>query len=109
MQELKSHNRMITLKNHQIFTFETLLEDLESRLEQETLQKLKLQETLESCNVKHKKEKVRLENDVDMWKNRVQVEKMKNKKLLEEVNKKDKEIHKMMQRKVCLNLKFLTF
>lgn len=99
IQELKSYNRMITLKNHQISTFETLLEDLESRLEQETLQKLKLQDTLDTCNVKHKKEKMRLENDVDMWKNRVQVEKMKNKKLLEEVNKKDKEIHKMMQRK----------
>merc|ERR1712151_906366 len=93
--ELKSYNKILSIKNHQISTFETLLEDLESRLEIETSQKLKLQHLLEYKNDKFKKEVKELKNDVDAWKNRVHVEKIKNKKLLGEVNKKDKEIHKM--------------
>jgi len=100
--ELKSYNRILSLKNHQISTFESLLEDLETRLEQETSNRLNLEHLLESSNNTHLKERLSLEKDVDMWKTRVQVEKMKNKKLLEEVNKKDKEIHKMMQRKVSI-------
>merc|ERR1711862_269094 len=92
--ELKSYNKILSIKNHQISTFEALLEDLESRLETETRQKLNLQTKLDLKKATFKKEKGRLEDDVHVWKNRVSVEKIKNKKLLEEVHKKDKEIHK---------------
>lgn len=99
VEELKVYQRVIDTKNMQISELEIVHDDLETRLECETRSRMELEKKLDSQTNYWMGERKELEKEVELWKSKVMMEKNKNMKLLEEINKKDKEIHKMMQRK----------
>jgi hypothetical protein len=45
----------------------------------------------------------KLEKDLESWKKLVNAERAKNERLLDQVMRKDREIHRMIQRKVCVD------
>jgi len=99
VQEMKAYARVIETQGRRLSELERIHDDLEARLEIQTKQNIKLEKSLEEQNQTWSSRCLDLEKDLDTWKNHVQVERTRNDRLRDQLNKKDKEIHKMMQRK----------
>jgi hypothetical protein len=101
VQELKSCLRMIDNQQRRLNELERVHGDLENRLEQESRGRAQLETTLEQREREWAEKFKELETDRDHWMQVVKLEKSKNDKLIHQVYRKDQDIHRMLQRKVC--------
>mmetsp|Transcript_24675 Transcript_24675/g.29801 ORF Transcript_24675/g.29801 Transcript_24675/m.29801 type:complete len:257 (-) Transcript_24675:211-981(-) len=99
VQELKSYARIIESQNRRISDLERIHDDLEARLELQTKERMDLEEKLEEEKRKWATDRDVLDKECSAWKGHAQSERMKNERLLDQINRKDKEIHRMIQRK----------
>ena len=87
---------------------ERVHDELETRLEEQTKARMDLEADLDrQCRLWSQRFEA-LEKDRDEWKNRVSDEQNKNEQLLKQINHKEKEIHRMIQHKVCLLFSIFT-
>lgn len=98
--ELKAYARIIENQNQRLAELERVHGDLESRLESESRGRVQLETTLEERERGWVLKFKELEDDRDHWKDVVRVEQTKNGRLIDQVVRKDKDIHRMLQRKV---------
>lgn len=99
VQELKAYARIIESQNRRLADLERIHNDLEVRLEMQTQERMDLEATLERHERGWTDKCDALTKDRDQWKRLVQTEQTKNEHLLNLVYRKDKEIHRMIQRK----------
>lgn len=102
VQELKAYARIIEQQNRRLAELERVHGDLEQRLEIQSDRRLELEQSLEEREREWAQQIHHLENDRDNWQNIVQLERAKNSRLMEQVARKDQDIHRMLQRKVSL-------
>ena len=100
VQELKAYARIIENQNRKLVELERIHGDLENRLELESRGRTQLEATLERRETEWTMRYHNLEKDRDQWKNTVSQEQTKNVKLIDQVVRKDQDIHRMLQRKV---------
>jgi ribosome-binding ATPase YchF (GTP1/OBG family) len=100
VQELKSCLRMIDNQQRRLDELERVHGDLESRLELESRGRSQLETTLEEREREWAAKFQRLEADRDHWKHLKEQEESKTKRLMLQLNRKDQDIHRMLQRKV---------
>jgi hypothetical protein len=100
VQELKAYARIIENQNRRLSELERVHGDLESRLELESRGRAQLETTLEEREREWSLKFLELEADRDHWKEVVSVEQKKNARLIDQVVRKDQDIHRMLQRKV---------
>lgn len=100
VQELKTYVRIVENQNRRLADLERVQRDLEGRLEAETVGRQQLESTLEAREREWAERLEHVEGDRDQWKRQVDVEKTKNSKLIDQVVRKDQDIHRMLQRKV---------
>lgn len=99
VQELKAYARIIENQNRKLVELERIHGDLENRLELESRGRTQLEATLERRETEWTMRYHNLEKDRDQWKNTVSQEQTKNVKLIDQVVRKDQDIHRMLQRK----------
>jgi len=102
VQELKAYVRIVENQNRRLAELERVHGDLESRLEVESRGRKHLEMTLEAREREWKEKFEHLESERDHWKRVVEVEQTKNSRLIDQVVRKDQDIHRMLQRKVRL-------
>jgi hypothetical protein len=100
VQELKAYVRIVENQNRRLAELESVHGDLEGRLEIESKGRQQLEATLEAREREWADKLEHVESDRDHWKRLVEAEKVKNSKLMDEVLRKDRDIHRMLQRKV---------
>jgi len=100
VQELKAYVRIVENQNRRLAELERVHGDLESRLEVESRGKKHLEMTLESREREWKEKFEALQSERDHWKKVVEAEQTKNSRLIDQVVRKDQDIHRMLQRKV---------
>ena len=100
VQELKAYARIIENQNRRLVELERIHGDLESRLELESRGRTQLEATLERRERDWAMKYHKLEKDRDQWKSVVSQEQVKNARLIDQVVRKDQDIHRMLQRKV---------
>jgi hypothetical protein len=100
VQELKAYARIIETQQRRLAELELVHGDLERRLEVETKVRQQLEATLESREREWMTKFSDLQSDRDQWKEVVTVEQTKNARLRDQLNRKEKDIHQMLQRKV---------
>lgn len=100
VQELKAYARIIENQNRRLAELERVHGDLESRLELESRRRVQLESTLEEREREWALRFQQLEEDRDHWKDVVSSEQNKNARLIDQVVRKDQDIHRMLQRKV---------
>jgi len=98
--ELKTYARIIETQNRRLADLELSHDDLERRLEIETQKRMSLEQDLDRQNRDWQQKYEILEKERDSWKTMVNAERAKNERLLDQVYRKDKEIHRFIQRKV---------
>lgn len=108
VQELKAYARIVENQNRRLSELERVHGDLETRLELESRGRVQLEATLEHREREWATKFRELEADRDHWKEIVKVERTKNARLIDQVVRKDQDIHRMLQRKVrsphcCIN------
>ncbi|OEU13627.1 hypothetical protein FRACYDRAFT_188928 [Fragilariopsis cylindrus CCMP1102] len=103
VQELKAYARIIETQNKKLVVLERTHGDLESRLELESRGRTQLESTLERRERDWAMKYLELEKDRDQWKTNVSQEQTKNARLIDQVVRKDQDIHRMLQRKVSHN------
>mmetsp|Transcript_45226 Transcript_45226/g.50695 ORF Transcript_45226/g.50695 Transcript_45226/m.50695 type:complete len:294 (+) Transcript_45226:411-1292(+) len=99
VQELKAYAEIIENQNRKLVELERIHVDLESRLELESRGRTQLEATLERRERDWAMRYHKLEKDRDQWKNLVSQEQTKNARLIDQVVRKDQDIHRMLQRK----------
>jgi len=102
VQEFKSYARIIESQNRRLSELENLHQDLENRLESSTIRRFEMEATLERQELEWTQKFIALEKECEEWKKLVSTEKIKNERLLDLVYRKDKEIQRMIQRKVYI-------
>lgn len=102
VQELKAYARIIEGQNRRLAELERYHSDLEGRLEVESNRRMELERTLDDRERTWADQISELENERDNWRDVVQQERTKNSRLLEQVVRKDQDIHRMLQRKVSV-------
>lgn len=100
VQELKSCLRMIDNQQRRLDELERVHGDLESRLELECRGRSQLETTLEEREREWVAKFQQLESERDHWKHLKEQEESKTKRLMLQLNRKDQDIHRMLQRKV---------
>ena len=100
VQELKAYARIIENQNRRLAELERVHGDLETRLELESRRRVQLETTLEEREREWALKFQQLEEDRDHWKDVVSSEQNKNARLIDQVVRKDQDIHRMLQRKV---------
>ena len=100
VQELKAYARIIENQNRRLAELERVHGDLESRLQLESRRRVQLETTLEEREREWALKFQQLEEDRDHWKDVVSSEQNKNARLIDQVVRKDQDIHRMLQRKV---------
>ena len=100
VQEIKAYARIIDGQQRRLLDLERIHGDLETRLEEETNRRQQLETTLEAREREWANRFEELSKDRDHWKGVVQVEQTKNARLIDQVVRKDQDIHRMLQRKV---------
>lgn len=100
VQEIKSYVRIIENQSRQLSELERCHGDLEARLELESRGRQQLEATLEAREREWAHKFNELESERDHWKAVVQAEQTKNSRLIDQVVRKDQDIHRMLQRKV---------
>jgi hypothetical protein len=101
VQEIKSYVRIIENQSRRLSDLENFHGDLEARLEVESRGRQQLEATLEAREREWAHKYSELEGDRDHWKAVVKAEQTKNSRLIDQVVRKDQDIHRMLQRKVC--------
>eukprot|EP00519_Triparma_laevis_P015061 CAMPEP_0182490588 /NCGR_PEP_ID=MMETSP1321-20130603/394_1 /TAXON_ID=91990 /ORGANISM="Bolidomonas sp., Strain RCC1657" /LENGTH=380 /DNA_ID=CAMNT_0024692801 /DNA_START=355 /DNA_END=1497 /DNA_ORIENTATION=- len=99
VQELKSYSRLITTQNERLATLERVNDDLERRLERMAKEKMRLEAECVATERHWAEKYAELENERDQWKKNVDTEQRKNGHLREQIYRKDKELHRILQRK----------
>jgi len=99
VQEIKTYIRIVETLNRRLSDMQSVQDDLELRLEQSTKQKLNMERQLEKLNTQWVQKCSHLEDDRDTWTKRCGEERGRNERLSNLVNRKDKEIQRMIQRK----------
>jgi hypothetical protein len=100
VQEIKSYVRIIENQSRRLSELERFHGDLEARLEVESRGRQQLEATLEAREREWAHKYSELEGDRDHWKAVVKAEQTKNSRLIDQVVRKDQDIHRMLQRKV---------
>lgn len=100
VQELKTYVRIIESQHRRLSELELVHGDLEVRLQTESRARQHLEATLEAREREWKNKFAELKSDRDQWKEVVKVEQTKNARLIDQVVRKDQDIHRMLQRKV---------
>jgi hypothetical protein len=100
VQEIKSYVRIIENQSRRLSDLENFHGDLEARLEVESRGRQQLEATLEAREREWAHKYSELEDDRDHWKAVVKAEQTKNSRLIDQVVRKDQDIHRMLQRKV---------
>lgn len=100
VQELKAYARIIENQNRRLAELERVHGDLEVRLEVESNRRMGLEKTLEERERNWAEQIEALEEERDQTKNLVKLERTKNARLMDQVVRKDQDIHRMLQRKV---------
>jgi hypothetical protein len=100
VQEIKSYIRIIENQNRRLSELQHLHGDLERRLEVESRTRQQLEATLEGREREWSYRFAELRKERDEWKQVVKAEQAKNTALLEQIRRKDADIHRMLQRKV---------
>jgi hypothetical protein len=100
VQELRAYVRIVENQNRRLMELERVHGDLEVRLEIESKARQQLEATLEAREREWAERLEHVEQDRDNWKALVEAEKTKNSKLIDQVYRKDQDIHRMLQRKV---------
>ena len=100
VQELKSYTRIIESQNRRLLELELVHGDLEERLEMLSTNKMDVELTLQLREQKWAEQIAELEKDREHWKVVVEAERTKNARLMDQVFRKDQDIHRMLQRKV---------
>ena len=100
VQEIKAYARIIESQQRRLLELERIHGDLEARLEGESNRRKQLETTLEAREREWANRFDELSKDRDHWKGVVQVEQTKNARLIDQVVRKDQDIHRMLQRKV---------
>jgi hypothetical protein len=100
VQELKAYARIIENQNRRLTELERVHSELEVRLEVEAQGRRQLEGMLEARERQWAEKFEDLKKDRDNWKGVVDVEKNKNSRLIDQVVRKDQDIHRMLQRKV---------
>jgi hypothetical protein len=101
VQELRAYVRIVENQNRRLVELERVHGDLEARLEAEAKSRQQVEATLEAREREWAEKLDHVERDRDHWKGLVEAEKTKNSKLIDQVYRKDQDIHRMLQRKVC--------
>jgi hypothetical protein len=109
VQELRAYVRIVENQNRRLVELERVHGDLETRLELETKNRQQLEATLEAREREWAEKLAHVERDRDQWKLLVETEKIKNSKLIDQVVRKDQDIHRMLQRKVCTVLRLFSW
>ncbi|GMH79858.1 hypothetical protein TrLO_g2717, partial [Triparma laevis f. longispina] len=99
VQELKSYSRIITTQNERLATLERVNDDLERRLERMAKEKMRLEAECVATERHWAEKYAELENQNNQWKKNVETEQRKNGHLREQIYRKDKELHRILQRK----------
>jgi len=99
VQELKAYARIIESQNRRLAEMERVHGDLESRLEMQSNRRMELERTLGDRERNWAEQIDELKKEREDWKKLVNVERMKNTKLMDQVARKDQDIHRMLQRK----------
>lgn len=99
VQEIKTYIRMIESLNRRLSDMQSVQDDLETRLEKSTQDKLEMESQLEDLNSNWVNKCGDLEEERDAWAKRCGAERGRNERLSDLVNRKDKEIQRMIQRK----------
>lgn len=100
VQEIKAYARIIESQQRRLVELERVHGDLEARLELESNRRKQLESTLEAREREWANKFQELSKDRDNWKGVVQMEQTKNARLIDQVVRKDQDIHRMLQRKV---------
>lgn len=100
VQELKAFVRITENQNRRLSELELVHDDLETRLELESRGRVQLETTLEERERDWALKFKELEADRDRLSNVVKVEQTKTARLIDQVVRKDQDIHRMLQRKV---------
>lgn len=100
VQELKTYIRIVETLNRRLVDMQSLQDDLESRLEKSTKEKLDMESRLVDLNNNWLRKCSNLEGERDTWAKRCGEERGRNERLSDLINRKDKEIQRMIQRKV---------
>ena len=100
VQELKNCLRMIDSQQRRLHELEKVHGDLEARLELESRERSQLETTLEEREREWASKFQHLEADRDLLQHLKEQEESKTKRLMEQLNRKGQEIHRMLQRKV---------
>lgn len=100
VQELKAYVRIVENQNRRLAELERVHGDLEARLQIESKGRQQLEATLEAREREWAEKLEHVESDRDNWKQIVEAEKSKNSRLIDQVVRKDQDIHRMLQRKV---------
>jgi hypothetical protein len=109
VHEIKAYARILESQNRRLAQLERVHGDLEARLQLESQGRQQLEATLEAREREWAKQLEQLESDRNHWRHLVQVEETKNNRLMEEVMRKEQEIRRMLQRKVCFYLRYLRY
>ena len=104
VQELKAYARIIENQNRRLSELERVHGDLEARLELESRGRIQLETTLEERERQWALKFKELQADRDHWQDVVKVEQTKNARLIDQLVRKDQDIHRMLQRKVRIIL-----
>jgi hypothetical protein len=99
VQELKQYAKIIQAQNLRLAELERVNEDLEKRLERQAKEKMSLEAEINATDRAWAERFAQLETERDAWRGTVQAEQRKNASLREQVYRKDKELHRMLQRK----------
>jgi len=99
VQELKAYARIIETQNRRLAELERVHGDLEARLEVQSNRRMELEKTLEDRERNWAEQIEELKKDKEEWKKLVHVERTKNARLMDQVVRKDQDIHRMLQRK----------
>lgn len=99
VQELRAYVRIVENQNRRLVELERVHGDLEARLEAEAKSRQQVEATLEAREREWAEKLEHVERDRDHWKDLVEAEKIKNSKLIDQVHRKDQDIHRMLQRK----------
>ena len=100
VQELKTYVRIIESQHRRLAELELVHGDLEARLQTESRGRQHLEAALEAREREWKSMFEELKTDRDHWKDVVKAEQNKNARLIDQVVRKDQDIHRMLQRKV---------
>mmetsp|Transcript_3752 Transcript_3752/g.5690 ORF Transcript_3752/g.5690 Transcript_3752/m.5690 type:complete len:620 (-) Transcript_3752:774-2633(-) len=98
-QELGEYSRHVQVLSARVAELQRIHDDLEHRLEIQSKDRMELEQTLEKRERMWADRCDSVEKERDQWKSMVQVERKRNERLLDQVYRKDKEIHRMIQRK----------